>query len=40
MHRQSYLENVYFKIKIYRLDTMSYVFPNGVEAQPNGERRY
>ncbi len=31
MYRQSYLINVYLKIKIYQLDKMSDVFPNGVE---------
>ena len=40
MHRQSYLKNVYFKIKIHKLDTMPYVFPNGLETQPNRESRY
>ena len=40
MHRQSYLENVYFKIKIYQLDKMFDVFPDGVKTQPNEERRY
>lgn len=40
MYRQSYLKNVHFKIKIYQLDTMSHVFRDGVETQPNREKRY
>ena len=40
MYRQSFLKNVHFKNKIHKLDAMSYVFRDGVETQPNGERRY
>ena len=30
----------HLKIKIHQLDTLSDVFPDGIETQSNGKRRY